>query len=89
MMIIIINFIKKWLISQIPNSNDLFFINGYLSESLDNKLKTLNAFSLGGLNFKGFDYRGIGPIVDNIYLGGNKFLPTGIGGSFFLTIKII
>ena len=28
---------------------------------------------LGGLNFKGFDYRGIGPYDGNIYLGGNEF----------------
>ena len=54
-------------------------------------LKTINAFSLGGLNFKGFDYRGIGPIDNNIYLGGNKFFTStiGYGGQFFLIKKII
>ena len=32
---------------------------GY-AKSLNGKLKTINAFGLGGLNFKGFDYKGIG-----------------------------
>ena len=46
---------------------------------------------LGGLNFKGFDYRGIGPIDNNIYLGGNKFFTStiGYGSILFLTKKII
>ena len=35
-------------------------IYGY-AESLKIILKTIYAFGLGGLNFKGFDYRGIGP----------------------------
>ena len=41
-----------------------FFISNKfgLADSFDNNLKTINAFSLGGLNFKGFDYRGVGPI---------------------------
>ena len=30
---------------------------------LNGNLKTKNAFSLGGLNFKGFDYKGIGPLI--------------------------
>ena len=49
----------------------------------------MNAFSLGGLNFKGFDYRGIGPKVDGIYLGGNKFFTStiGYGGSFLFDDK--
>ena len=36
------------------------------------------------MNFKGFDYRGIGPKQDNIYVGGNKFFTSsfGYGGSF-------
>mgnify|MGYP003331244093 CR=1 FL=1 len=48
------------------------------------KLKTINAFSLGGLNFKGFDYRGIGKFDENIYLGGNKLMTStiGYGGDF-------
>jgi len=65
-------------------SNDVGF-----ADSPDSKLKTTNAFSLGGLNFKGFDYRGIGPKVDDIYLGGNKFFTStvGIGGSFLFDDK--
>ena len=33
---------------------------------------------LGGLNFKGFDYKGIGPYDGNIYLGGNEFFTSTI-----------
>ena len=66
--------------------NYAFLFNNYSkSESLNsNNLKTVNALSLGGLNFKGFDYRGIGPFDSNIYLGGNEsFTSTvGYGGSF-------
>ena len=36
--------------------NDLGLADGYNSN-----LRTINSFSLGGSNFKGFDYRGIGP----------------------------
>ena len=41
---------------------------------------------MGGLNFKGFDYNGIGPSnSNNIYLGGNKYFTSTIGyGSKFL-----
>ena len=64
-----------------------FFLNnnyGY-AKALKSKLKTIDAFALGGLNFKGFDYRGIGPKLENIYLGGNKYFTTTIGyGSSFL-----
>ena len=66
--------------------NYAFLFNNYSkSESLNSSnLKTVNALSLGGLNFKGFDYRGIGPFDSNIYLGGNEsFTSTvGYGGSF-------
>lgn len=69
-------------------SSDFFFIINKLglAESLNSKLKTHNAFSLGGLNFKGFDYRGIGPNTSSgVYLGGNKFVSSTIGyGSKFL-----
>ena len=43
------------------------------------------------MNFKGFDYRGIGPKQDNIYVGGNKFFTSsfGYGGSFYLMTVII
>ena len=51
---------------------------GY-ADSLNGNLKTTNIFSLGGNNFKGFDYRGIGSFDDSIYLGGNKFFTSTIG----------
>ncbi len=68
------------------STNYLFFNNNYgYAESLDGKLKTINAFGLGGLNFKGFDYKGIGPYDGNIYLGGNEFFTSTIGyGSSFI-----
>ena len=73
------------------NSNNFFFISNDigLAESPDGNLKTINAFSLGGLNFKGFDYRGIGPKENNVYLGGNKFYTStvGYGGSFIFDKK--
>ena len=44
---------------------------------------------MGGLNFKGFDYRGIGPYDGNIYLGGNEFFTStfGYGSSFIFDEK--
>ena len=69
------------------NSKSFYFFDNDIgiADSLDNKLKTKNAFSLGGLNFKGFDFRGIGPFDNNIYLGGNNYFTTTIGyGSSFL-----
>ena len=40
------------------------------------------------MNFKGFDYKGIGPFSDNIYLGGNKYFTTiGYGGTFLFDKK--
>ena len=70
---------------------NFFFISNDigLAESPDGNLKTINAFSLGGLNFKGFDYRGIGPKENNVYLGGNKFYTStiGYGGSFIFDKK--
>ena len=72
---------------ELKNSKNYLFLNnkyGY-AESLDSKLKTIDAFALGGLNFKGFDYRGIGPYDSNIYLGGNEFFTSTIGyGSSFI-----
>ena len=69
------------------NSN-FFFIDNNLgvAESLKGKLKTKDTFSLGGLNFKGFKYNGIGPSnSNNIYLGGNKYFTSSIGyGTKFL-----
>lgn len=72
------------------NTNFLFFLNNFgYAESFSGNLKTLNAFGLGGLNFKGFDYRGVGPFSDDIYLGGNKYFSStiGIGGSFLFDQK--
>jgi len=68
----------------------LFFVNDLgLADSLNSKLKTINTFSLGGSNFKGFDYRGIGPKRNNAYLGGNKYFTStiGYGGSFLFDEK--
>ena len=73
------------------SDNYFFLINSLgISEGINSNLKTNNTYSLGGLNFKGFDYRGIGPISNNnIYLGGNKFFTTtiGYGGSFLFDEK--
>ena len=69
------------------NSNFFFIDNNIgIAESLKGKLKTKETFSLGGLNFKGFGYNGIGPSnSNNIYLGGNKYFTSTIGyGSKFL-----
>ena len=69
------------------NSNNFIFIDnnyGY-AHSPNSKIKTKDAFSLGGLNFKGFDYRGVGPLSNNIYLGGNQYFTSTLGyGSSFL-----
>ena len=57
---------------------------GY-AKSFDSKLKTIDAFGLGGLNFKGFDYKGIGPYDGKIYLGGNEYFTSTLGyGSSFI-----
>ena len=68
------------------STNYLFFNNNYgFAKSLSGKLKTINAFSLGGMNFKGFDYKGIGPYDGKIYLGGNEYFSSTIGyGSSFI-----
>ena len=69
------------------NSNFFFVDNNIgIAESLNGKLKTKDTFSLGGLNFKGFQYNGIGPLnSNNIYLGGNKYFTSTFGhGSKFL-----
>ena len=64
--------------------NDLGLADGYNSN-----LRTINSFSLGGSNFKGFDYRGIGPKRNGAYLGGNNFFTStvGYGGSFLFDEK--
>ncbi len=68
------------------SKNFIFLNNKYgFSKSLNSKLKTIDTFGLGGLNFKGFDYKGIGPYDGNIYLGGNEYFTSTIGyGSSFL-----
>ena len=72
---------------QLPKSQNYFFLNnnyGY-AKSFDSKLKTIDAFGLGGLNFKGFDYKGIGPYDGKIYLGGNEYFTSTLGyGSSFI-----
>ena len=83
--------IKSDVYRKNKNSNKFIFISNDfgVADSLDGNLSTVNAFSLGGLNFKGFNYRGIGPKIDNIYLGGNKFFTStiGYGGSFLFDDK--
>ena len=79
-------FSNKNYFSLKDSKNFIFVTNnvGY-AESFKSKLKTINAFSLGGANFKGFDFRGIGPRENNIYLGGNQFFTSTIGyGSSFI-----
>tara|TARA_A100001015_G_C15030598_1_gene733010 strand:+ start:2 stop:2239 length:2238 start_codon:yes stop_codon:yes gene_type:complete len=70
------------------NSENFLFITNSIgiAESLnEDKLRTINAFALGGLNFRGFAFRGIGPKDSDIYLGGNKVFTSTVGyGSSFL-----
>ena len=77
---------------KLKKSDNYFFLANNIGvvESLNNKrLKTINSFSLGGLNFKGYDFRGIGPKnSNNIYLGGNKYFTSTIGyGTSFIFDK--
>ena len=71
------------------SDNFIFFSNDIgVADSFSGNLVTQKSFSLGGQNFKGFDYRGIGPKDNNIYLGGNKFFTSTIGyGSSFIFDK--
>ena len=69
-------------LKKLKNSENFYFFDNKLgvSESLNGKLKTINAYSLGGLNFKGFDYRGIGKKnSNNNYLGGKRIFTSTIG----------
>lgn len=72
---------------KLKKSENYFFLNntyGY-AKSLNAKLKTIDSFGLGGMNFKGFDYNGIGPYDGNVYLGGNEFFTSTLGyGSSFI-----
>ena len=83
--------LRSDLYRKFKNSDRFLFLSNDigLAETSNNKLKTTYAYSLGGLNFKGFDYRGIGPKLDGIYLGGNRFFTStvGIGGSFLFDDK--
>ena len=79
---------------EFTKSSDFIFnqnIFGF-ADTLDanDKISSINAFSLGGLSFKGFDYRGIGPLSSNYYLGGNKFVTStvGYGSSFMFDDKL-
>lgn len=78
--------LKNNIFKKLKNSNRFIFLSNKLgiADSFDGNLRTVNAYSLGGMNFKGFDYRGIGPRQNNIYLGGNKFFSStvGYGGTF-------
>ena len=68
----------------------LFTVNDLgMADSYNSNLRTINSFSLGGSNFKGFDYRGIGPKSNGAYLGGNSFFTNtvGYGGSFLFDEK--
>ena len=83
--------LRSDLYRKFKNSDRFLFLSNDigLAETSNNKLKTTYAYSLGGLNFKGFDYRGIGPKSEGIYLGGNKFFTStvGVGGSFLFDDK--
>ncbi len=81
-----INISNKNYFQLSKSSNFVFLNNSYgFAKSLNSKLKTIDTFGLGGLNFKGFDYKGIGPYDGSIYLGGNEFFTTTLGyGSSFL-----
>ena len=73
--------LKNKYFKPIERNNSFVYIANNLgyADSLNGNLKTTNIFSLGGNNFKGFDYRGIGSFDDGIYLGGNKFFTSTIG----------
>ena len=80
-----LTFINDLYLDNSKNDNFLFLSNRIgLADSLEGNLKTINSFSLGGMNFKGFDYRGIGSRDSSIYLGGNNFYTStlGYGGKF-------
>ena len=83
--------IKNDIYKKFKNSNRFAFLSNDLgfADSLDGNLSTINSFSLGCLNFKGYDFRGVGPKQSNIYIGGNKFFTStiGYGGSFLFDDK--
>jgi outer membrane protein insertion porin family len=82
--------LNNLFLNKFKNSNTFYYTDNNIgiANSLDGKLKTIDAYSLGGLSFKGFDYRGIGESnSNNIYLGGNKYFTTtiGLGSNFFFS----
>ena len=81
-----LNFTNKNYFKMKDSNNYIFNVNNFgFADSLVGNLRTINAYSLGGNNFKGFDYRGIGPNSNNYYLGGNKFFTSTVGyGSSFI-----
>ena len=83
--------IKNQFFNEIGQNNNFIFLQNDLglADSFDKNLKTINAYSLGGLNFKGFDYRGVGQFINNTYLGGNKYFTStlGIGSNLFIDKK--
>ena len=83
--------IKNQLFKEFGQYNNFVFIQNdlALADSFDGKLKTIHSYALGGLNFKGFDYRGVGDFIGNTYLGGNKYLTStlGIGSNLFFDKK--
>ena len=83
--------IQNQLFKEISQSNNFIFLQNDLglADSFNSKLKTIHAYSLGGLGFKGFDYRGVGQFIGNTYLGGNKYITStlGIGSNLFFDKK--
>ena len=79
--------INNQFFKEIGQNNNFIFIQNELglADSFNGKLKTIYSYSLGGLNFKGFDYRGVGQFLGNTYLGGNKYLTStlGLGSNLF------
>ena len=73
---------NNFYIKQKNSDSNFFILSTFdLVDTLDSsRLKTVDSLSLGGRNFKGFDFRGIGP-KDNLsnYLGGKKRYIVSIG----------
>ena len=83
--------IQNQFFREISQSNNFIFLQNDLglADSFNGKLKTIHAYSLGGLGFKGFDYRGVGQFIGNTYLGGNRYITStlGIGSNLFFDEK--
>ena len=74
-------------------SQNYLFLNNYYgyAKPLNGKLKTMNAFGLGGLNFKGFDYKGMVHMREIFIEGAMSILPLQLvmEALLYLMIKII